>query len=620
MATKITQPEYDVIIVGSGVSGALIANQLARKQVRVLILEAGGIARGSIARYELLNSYTASASKATDSPYCGDNILASQPDPRNTSAPDKSNYLYYPPNYKGDMFKSFYERIVGGTTWHWQALYVRMLPTDFKIKSTYDVKHSVDWPIGYSDLERYYVQAEQEMGVSGSIRDFKSPRFHNPMSKPYPMRELAPSYIDQQLAKAIDDKYMDAHIDNSPVPLHREMISLRVTPVPHAINSRYRDGRPACDGRTSCVPLCTIKARYEAIVHVEKALAAGATLRKQAVVRKLELDDEGKRVVGVHYSNWEWQEDSSRKEENGKRVRVSDGYVTGRIVVLAANGIENPMILLRSNAARSSGTVLGGYLMDHPMKQSFGLANAPLYPFRGPQTTSHIEGFRDGAFRRSYASFKCSLKNDGWASTIANWPRGSGNFPSAWQGEWLPGSIVNFVKDFGYSGAKLREAVATHASHQITLNSACEQLPIIDNRVSLAPVRDDLDIERPQVNYNVFDNDDGYVERSFRKIIEFHGRIFDHLGVGRRFMMDDQHTFRMFLGSGHIMGTTRMGGKDDQARAVVDPECRAFDHPNLFVVGSSVFPTGANANPTATVAALALRAADSIERQLHAGS
>jgi len=44
MATKISQPEYDVIIVGSGVSGALIANQLARKQIRVLILEAGGVA------------------------------------------------------------------------------------------------------------------------------------------------------------------------------------------------------------------------------------------------------------------------------------------------------------------------------------------------------------------------------------------------------------------------------------------------------------------------------------------------------------------------------------------------------------------------------------------------
>ena len=198
------------------------------------------------------------------------------------------------------------------------------------------------------------------------------------------------------------------------------------------------------------MPLCPIRARYEALVHVEKALSAGATLRKQAVARDLKFDGEGKRVVGVNYTNWVWEEpppkDGGQEQETGKRKRVSEGYATGRIIVLAANGIENPMILMRSNAAQSSGAVLGGYLMDHPMKQSFALANAPLYPFRGPQTTSHIEGFRDGKFREAYASFKCSIKNDGWASTIANWPRGSGNFPSAAQGDWLPGSIVNFVR------------------------------------------------------------------------------------------------------------------------------------------------------------------------------
>src|SRR5205814_2698730 len=144
------------------------------------------------------------------------------------------------------------------------------------------------------------------------------------------------------------------------------------------------------DGRTSCVPLCTIKARYEAVFHVEKALRAGAVLRKQAVVTRLQFDDAGRRVVGVHYITWYWKEETGKP---GKRVKVSDEYVTGRIIVLAANGIENPMILLRSKAAPSSGSVLGGYLMDHPIKQSYGLAKQPLYPFRGPQTTSQIEGF-----------------------------------------------------------------------------------------------------------------------------------------------------------------------------------------------------------------------------------
>jgi choline dehydrogenase-like flavoprotein len=632
MVSKITQPEYDVIIVGSGVAGALIANQLAQKQVRVLLLEAGGVAEESLDRYELLNNYAGSASKATDAPFCGDNVLATQPDPRNTTATD-TNYYFYPPGYQGDPFKSFYERIVGGSTWHWQGIYVRMLPTDFTMNSTYQINSThkikdsvVDWPIRYEDVEPYYVRAEREMGVAGSRGDYEKPRFRNPMSRPYPMRELAPSYLDKEVGEAVNDEMLDARIEGAPALLGREPISIRVTPVPHAINSEYRDGRPACEGRSSCVPLCAIKARYEAVFHVEKALRAGAILRKQAVVTTLQLDDAGKRALGVHYRNWIWQEKpdtkdgTGKKEDTGKRIHVSDGYATGRIIVLAANAIENPMILLRSKAAPSSGAVLGAYLMDHPIKQSFGLAKNPLYPYRGPQTTSHIEGFRDGKFRKAYAAFKTSLKNDGWSSTVVSWPRGS-TFPIDPDGDWLPGSIVRLVGNLGYTGAKLRDYLGQHALHQITLNSACEQLPIIDNKVSLASVVDDLDLQRPQISYGVFENDGGYVQRSFQKIIEFHGRVFDLLGVPKdRRVMLDKDKLKVFLGSGHIMGTTRMGGKDDRTKAVVDPECRSFDHPNLFVVGSSVFPTSSTANPTSTVAALALRAADSIEKQLRTGT
>src|SRR5205807_2657333 len=88
--------------------------------------------------------------------------------------------------------------------------------------------------------------------------------------------------------------------------------------------------------------------------------------------------------------------------------------VTANVVVIAANAIETPKLLLMSELANSSGQV-GWYLMDHLAKSTFGLAAEPLFPFRGPPSTSGIESFRDGEFRRNYAGFRISLNNDGWS-------------------------------------------------------------------------------------------------------------------------------------------------------------------------------------------------------------
>src|ERR1700738_5357195 len=82
MQTNLAEPDYDVIIVGSGIAGALAAYKLAQSKVRVLILEAGGVPSESLGRYALVHSFIESPSKATDTPFCGDNILATPPDPR----------------------------------------------------------------------------------------------------------------------------------------------------------------------------------------------------------------------------------------------------------------------------------------------------------------------------------------------------------------------------------------------------------------------------------------------------------------------------------------------------------------------------------------------------------
>jgi choline dehydrogenase-like flavoprotein len=100
-----------------------------------------------------------------------------------------------------------------------------------------------------------------------------------------------------------------------------------------------------------------------------------------------------------------------------------------------------------------------------------------------------------------------------------------------------------------------------------------------------------------------------------------HEAIFKQLGATayRLYSLDSQGVLDGpgFFGAGHILGTTRMG-KVGEDRAV-DANCLSVDHNNLYIVGSSVFVTGAVANPTLTIAAIALRAADAIKARLGGG-
>ncbi len=601
MRPVLEYAEYDVLVIGSGIAGALVASELAKAGLRVLVLEAGGVPPDSLGRWAMVLNYINSPSKAPDSPFCGNDVLPL--DPKVDPATDPSKYRYLQPSpiedggknyydYDADaitnkrFFKSYYERIVGGSTWHWQAIYIRMLPNDFKTKSLYGV--GFDWPISYAELEPWYVKAEYEMGVAGSDNEnaeYYQRNFGAFRSRRFPMPALVPSYLDKVLAAAVNNKVLPNY-----------NIRLKVNTVPHAINSEFRDGRPACDGHTSCVPLCPTKARYEAVIHVERALNAGAIIRTQAVVTRLDLDDQNRYVTRVWYKRWDGTEDRA----------------SGRIVVLAANGIENPRILLSSKAARGSGKV-GFYLMDHPIKQSFALSTMPLFPFRGPQTTSDIAAFRDGPFRRNFAGFKTSIKNDGWSSTSVNSTAPRGNtIPVKGATDDDHGTILDLVENWNHAGTSLREKLRSQVRRQITLNSACEQLPLETNRVSLSNNLDGLGIPRPFIQYRL-DNDD-YVRSCFKVVIDLHTFVFDQLGATNRVMQQDAADQLIYGGSGHIMGTTIMG--NDPKTSVVDRECRAHDHPNLFILGSSVFPTASTANPTSTIAAISLRAAESIKRQL----
>jgi glucose dehydrogenase len=547
--------DYDVIVVGAGIAGAMVAYKLAQVGVRVLILEAGN---RNPSRAVLVGAYAKASIKDPHSPYVQPETDLKAP------SPDSPTDYYEQPADAKTPYKSTYERRTGGSTWHWLGHTPRMLSADFRMKTEYGGGPGfppgfVDWPITYADLEPWYCQAESEMGVAGSDEEWKN-IFNSPRSQPFPMSMIWPSYSDSWIAARINDQEFEG-------------VRYRVRSTPSARNSKLYDGRPPCAGNSICVPLCPIGAKYDGSVHVAKAKAAGADLWEQCVVMKLDKDADGS-VHTVHYKTYEGDEKT----------------VTAEIVVLAAHAVETPKLLLLSQLANSSDQV-GRNLMDHLSKSTFGFASEPLFPFRGPPSTSGIESFRDGQFRKESAGFRISLNNDGWSRKSAPYAE-----------------IIDAVMNKKLIGAALQSAVFDRVTRQVRLSCSVEVAPDANNRVELSTMKDALQIPRPKITYAPPE----YSYRGLAMANRAMGDIFQKIRATEVDLGDP----RAYDGAGHIMGTCRMG--IDPNSSVVDPQGRAHDHKNLFIVGSSVFPTVGSPNPTLTIAALALRAAQDIGKQLGA--
>ncbi|HEY0715065.1 MAG TPA: GMC family oxidoreductase [Polyangia bacterium] len=515
------------VVVGGGVAGALVADRLGHANHSVILLEAGS----RVNRDDAASALATSPTRSLSSPY------------------KDTHFDFAPFRDRLDPFKSTYMRRLGGSTWHWQGSTPRMIPSDFRMRSLYGVGH--DWPIGYDDLEEWYCQAETELGVSGD-HDVWQDVLGAHRGRPFPMTAIWPSDGDRRMAVLVHGISVEGQ-------------ALRVRPVPQARNSRPYQGRPPCAGNSTCIPLCPIGAKYDASVHVDRAVGH-PKVKVRDLTYAIKLEFSGGKVTGVV----------------AKDGRTGETHTfRGDYVVVCAHAIETVRLLVASNYQDESGQ-LGRNLMDHPTGQMVALAPWPVWPFRGPPVTSGIDDLRDGPFRHKQAAWKLSLGNDGW-----------GRFRT-------PDQIVGgWIDQVGF-GQALRQKIEDEGSRLYRISWATEQLPSADNRLIPTGKVDTGYGPELAIEYGV----SSYTTDAFPVIRHSIARIFDRAGMTG--VMADADPLR-FGGSGHIMGTYRMA--KTVADGVVDPWGRAFSAENLYLLGSGTFPTVGTANPTLTVAALALRTA-----------
>jgi glucose dehydrogenase len=225
--------------------------------------------------------------------------------------------------------------------------------------------------------------------------------------------------------------------------------------------------------------------------------------------------------------------------------------------------------------------------MDHPLQLSWALAKNEVWPYRGPMSTFGID-LRDGPFRQERGAFHVEIGNDG-----RSWPTGA------------PLSTATDLANRGLRGKALDDALREQTARHLRIVALVDQPPDPENRVTLDRAeRDTHGAPLPRIAYRF----DDYTKAGLADSVGAHNDIFRRLGATAV-----QHS-PVPQGAGHIIGTAKMGA--DPKTSVVDANLRSHDHANLFILGSSVFPTSATANPTLTIAALTLRAVGDVKATL----
>jgi choline dehydrogenase-like flavoprotein len=450
-----------------------------------------------------------------------------------------------------------YGRQVGGGTVHFTANYWRFHESDFHDRSLFGEVSGADlrdWPISYADLEPYYTQAEYELGISGlaGANPFEAPR-----SKPYPLPPVP--------------------VKSSGVLFERgaKKLGLHPFPAPVAVLSQPYRGRAACVNCGFCESFgCEMRAKSSTLVTViplaEKT--GRCEIRPDCYVRKIEVDSQGRATGAIYF-------DRKRREI----------FQRAKAIFVCANGAETPKLLLLSKSQRfphglaNSSGLVGKYLMWDNGGEAQGLFEHPLNDYKGIQATRLIHDYYAADAKRGFY--------------------GGGGIDARF--DFYPASFAlhGLPPDAPRWGIEFKQMFETYFSRTMTLMAHTTSLPVEKNTITLDPdVKDAWGLPAVRVTYDYHPDDAATMKWMLERQIE----ILEAAGAKKTW--SQPWGVIDVMPSRHLMGTCRMG--NDPADSVVNAFSRAHDVPNLFLVDGSNFVTSARQQPTATIQALAYRAAD----------
>ncbi len=517
MATFDLKDNSVVVVIGSGAGGGTLVNELCQKGIKVVLLEAG--ARQSIA------SFDNDEWKAF--------VQTAWVDKRTTSGTWRVSKDF--PGLPAWICKS-----VGGSTVHWAGASLRLQEHEFRAKADYgNIPGAglLDWPLTLKELEPYYAKAEDKMGVTRTHGIPGLPGNNN-------------FKVMYNGAKRLG--YKDVHTGRM------------------AINSRPRDGRPACQQIGFCFQGCKIGAKWSTLyVEIPKAEATGnLDLRPESQALMIQHDADSK-VNGVLYA------------DQAGRQHVQKA----RVVCVACNSIEGPRLLLNSASSRfpnglanSSGQVGKNY-MRHMTGSVYAIFDQPVNMHRGTTMAGIIT---DESINKPARGFV-------------------GGYEMETLSLGLP-FMAAFLNPGAY-GEPFTEAL-DHYTHMAGMWLVGEDMPQEKNRVTLHPSeKDQYGLPVPNVHFDDHPNDGAMRSHAYRQ----GSAVYQAVGALKTYEVPPYP-------STHNLGTNRMSARPSDG--VCNKWGQTHDIPNLFISDGSQFTTGGAENPTLTIVTLAIRQAEHIVDQM----
>lgn len=565
--------DFDVIVVGSGMSGGWVAKEMAEKGFKVCVIERGREISPMKDYTDMVDPWDTpdldrtSEQDRIDFPVQSE-VYAFNQNTRQYWVNDNDHPYEVP---EGQSYKWRRGYHMGGRSIMWGRQSYRMSEIDFNANKTDG--HGVDWPVRTADIAPWYDYVETFAGISGSKEGL----------------EILPDSVFQPAHElTCAEKHMKAVVERD-FP-GRKLIPGRAAHLTEPTPEQSALGRGKCQARSICERGCSFGAYFSANSATLPAAkrTGNMTMMTDMAVQKVDYDAASGRATGVQV------------------VGIKDGAaktITARVIFLNASTIATTMILLNSksdampNGLGNSSGQLGHNLMDHVSgARGFGTLNKFMDKYHYGRRPN---GFYIPRFRNHTEDSEDSVRGYGYQGRI---------YRSGWQYQTGRPGI----------GDALKQANRTPGPWTLGMVAFAEVLPNFDNHVRMHPTKTD----KWGMAIPVLDAKHGanelalmkHASRDTRAMLEAVG--FENINTddAEALTLDDLSP----PGNGiHEMGTARMGR--DPKTSVLNKWNQSWDVPNLFITDGSFMTSGGCQNPSLTYMAFSARAADHAAKLMKEG-